>query len=478
MRRDIASAYLAIAARIGGMLVVSAVVYRKLGFEAFAIFNLIRSTVGLLNYVGLGLAPAMVRMLAEARGRPEAPSTEIPRTLPATGTPVLAYAGPSPEDAATSRTARVYASGEILAAILGFVGFQLAVVHSVWAVTLYRIDVRPGLEEPTQGLAFALGLALVLRLVSEPPSSLLQVGGRIALDNVLVTASEALAAALAVLAVYQGEGLMVLGGCYVIGAGALLAMRWVAAAWTTPGMVGRAIRAKWFAPDLRPTHKALLLFGTMVTLGQLADFLYSPVDYILITRLLRLEHVGIYAPAVQIDSGLLTLVTGLSAVLLPKAALAHAAGDPHTVRRYYFRGTLASVALLLVAALAVWALSPWIFRLWLGRDMPETRAILPLVLIHTVVGGSSAVGRSILLGMGKVKPFTVSVLTAGIGNVVLSYVFVSYFGWGLTGIILGTIVAVVARAGIWMPWYVLRTLRETAAPVTSAASDPSYPTNG
>jgi len=29
----------------------------------------------------------------------------------------------------------------------------------------------------------------------------------------------------------------------------------------------------------------------------------------------------------------------------------------------------------------------------------------------------------------------------------------------LTGIILGTIVAVTARAGIWMPWYVLRTLR-------------------
>src|SRR5678815_5674396 len=135
-----------------------------------------------------------------------------------------------------------------------------------------------------------------------------------------------------------------------------------------------------------------------------------------------------------------------------------ASGDAATVRRYYLRGTLGSTALLAVAAAAVWALSPWIFRLWLGRDMPETRAILPLVLIHTVVGGSSAVGRSILLGMGKVKPFTASVLMAGVGNVVLSYGFVVFCGWGLTGIVLGTIIAVVARAGIWMPWYVLRTL--------------------
>ena len=38
--------------------------------------------------------------------------------------------------------------------------------------------------------------------------------------------------------------------------------------------------------------------------------------------------------------------------------------------------------------------------------MRPTQAILPLVLIHTVIGGSAAVGRSILQGMGRVKAFT------------------------------------------------------------------------
>src|SRR5215217_9097349 len=94
MRRDVASAYVAIGARIAGMLVVSAVVYRTLGFEAFAIFNLIRATVGLLNYAGLGLAPAMVRLLAEARGGPEGIPGAVPDaehfTGPSTGPRVLA----------------------------------------------------------------------------------------------------------------------------------------------------------------------------------------------------------------------------------------------------------------------------------------------------------------------------------------------------------------------------------------------------
>ena len=208
--------------------------------------------------------------------------------------------------------------------------------------------------------------------------------------------------------------------------------------------------------------------------GQVADFLYSPIDYVLINRLIDADTVAVYAPAVHIDAGLLVLVTGLAAVLLPKAALAHAGGEMQRVRRYYVRGTLATAAMLLVSAIGVWALSPWIFELWLGNDMPATRAILPMVLIHTVVGGSSAVGRSILLGMGKVRAFTASVLIAGVSNVILSYVFVRYLDMGLQGIVLGTIVVVVARAGIWMPWYVWRSVkRATAMDETVPAIAPS-----
>jgi len=92
--------------------------------------------------------------------------------------------------------------------------------------------------------------------------------------------------------------------------------------------------------------------------------------------------------------------------------------------------------------------------------MPDTQVILPLLLIHTVVGGSSAVGRSILLGMGKVKPFTMAVLIAGVSNVILSYVFVRYAGLGLKGIVLGTICAVVGRCAIWQPWFVWKSLKE------------------
>src|SRR5438132_10060949 len=66
MRRDVMSAYGASAARITSWVIVSAMVYRKLGADAFAMLTLVRATVGLLAYAALGIAPAMISRLANA----------------------------------------------------------------------------------------------------------------------------------------------------------------------------------------------------------------------------------------------------------------------------------------------------------------------------------------------------------------------------------------------------------------------------
>src|SRR5205823_2951941 len=160
----------------------------------------------------------------------------------------------------------------------------------------------------------------------------------------------------------------------------LLVARMVAAQLEARKVMSARGRVDW------TMARELLAFGSLIVIAQVADFLYAPTDCILINRLIGRDAVAFYSPAIQIDAGLLLLVSGLAAVLYPKSAVAHAGGDRAAVRRYYVRGTLASIALLLPAALLVWALSPWIFQLWFRDSMPLTRAILPLILIHTVVG--------------------------------------------------------------------------------------------
>ena len=85
-------------------------------------------------------------------------------------------------------------------------------------------------------------------------------------------------------------------------------------------------------------------FGLFVALAQAADFLYAPTDNILINRFINPVTVAVYAPAIQIDAGLLLLVSGLAVVLLPRRRWPTPRGiGAGLVRRYYLHGTLLSL---------------------------------------------------------------------------------------------------------------------------------------
>jgi O-antigen/teichoic acid export membrane protein len=451
MRRDLASAYLASAARLGSSVIVSALVFRFVGTAEFAMLALVRGTIGLLNYTSLGLAPALIHYGAGSmRPRPALDVVPVPDAADRT----LDYFIPVPS--AMPPLARLHSTASAIAYAAALLGGLVTLCYAASFESLYRVP--PELQKVVPWVVLWIGGGVILRLVSDASGAVLQIRRRIALDNAILACGDLvwviLAAGAAVLSTYSpAQKLDLVAFTFVISSLAIQLVRLNLAERET-GIRG----TRWREIDFSAA-RALLVYGLLVVAAQLADYLYAPTDYILIDRLLSPADVAFYAPAVQIDSGLLLLVTGLSAVLLPRAALAHAGGSIQTVRTFYLRGTLASFILLAVASVFVWAAAPWIFRLWLGNPMPDTQAILPLVLIGTTLGGASAVGRSVLLAVGKAKPFAISVLIAGIVNVACSYVLVRYFHRGLQGILLGTVVAVVLRCVVWMPWYVWQTLR-------------------
>jgi O-antigen/teichoic acid export membrane protein len=305
------------------------------------------------------------------------------------------------------------------------------------------------------GLILFFGIGDALRVLSEPQGAILQTEDRIGIDNLILLCGEIAWAWLsfAHLPRTAHPSVVPVAASFTITSLAVWIARLVLATdWRSH---------HWFVRTARPAViLSLLSFGCFVLVSQLSDFLYAPTDMILINRLLAPDDLAAYAPAIQIDAGLLLLMTGLAAVLLPKAALAHAAGDRAAVRQYYLRGTIIGGAFLAFMSIGAWLISHALLRAWLHHPMPQTRKILPLVLVNTVIGGSSAVGRSILLGMGRVRTFSIAVVVAAVTNVIFSYIFVKYGHLGLYGIVLGTIVAVVARCLLWMPWYVLRTLAQ------------------
>ena len=351
---------------------------------------------------------------------------------------------------------------ELAAFMIVFAYFKVPNKHLTWAHDSIQMIYLTAFD-----LILYVGIATIFRMMSDAPGAALQTSHRIFTDNILLTLAEVIWAVGTLLGLYvlKLPWQAATGIALLVGSGLLLILRAAISHRYDSGLFGQ-----WWRHVEPAMLRRLLTYGLLVVGAQMADWLYAPANYILIANLMGPQIVADYSPAVQSDGGVLLLVSAVAATLLPRTALAHAAGRSKSVRRYYVVGTLGTAAVLALAAPVVWLAAPLMFRLWLSSPLNETCAILPLVLIHTVVGGSSAVGRSILLAIGRVRPFTISVLTGGICNILLGFVLVRYLHMGLRGIVWATVIAVSVRCLLWLPWYTLRAIRQTE---TQEAEPPS-----
>jgi O-antigen/teichoic acid export membrane protein len=456
LRRDIISAYVASLARVASWMAVAAFVFRTSGKEGFAMLVLARGVLTLLNYLPIGLVPAMIRMLADAQHQDKQDIPDVPLPVAQAGD-VLNYESP-PVPRPPQRQATIYATGATLARIMAAIGLPGVVLYALMFNGLHHI---PGniVHDDILWMVLFLGAGFLARIGSEPAGVLLQSCGMISWDNFANAICEGVWVLLAMpmlllpLPKIAFAGLsFFIAGAFLQGARVTAARGVLTASGGVPGRFDPAIAGQ------------LLRRGSIVLFGQLADFLYAPINYILINRLMGSDSVAHYGAALQIDAALMLIVMGLAAAIMPHAALAHAAGDYRTVRRYYIRGTLFCYATLAAASVGIWLLAPPIFKLWLGRAMPQTLAILPLVLTHAVIGGPSVVGRSILLASGRLRAFAAAQLLGGLLNLGLTLFFITQTKLGLKGVVYATIISVTVRCVLWMPPYVLWALRHPGRP--------------
>jgi O-antigen/teichoic acid export membrane protein len=454
-RRDLISAYIASGAKVASWAIVAALIYRYRDATALAVFMLARSVFGLLQYLFLNIGPAMVRVAAVPATSIAKDSGDVPPATSAIhATPVLDYARPMRGELRSDLLAITYRTALW---VVGFPAAIGAVLLVLYASSFERVHGRFALADDAFAFVLLMGFGFLARWISEPAGAVLQVRGRLALDNLFVAAADIAWVPVTLLAYHWGgyirHGIGTVGWGFCLVSMGLLLARHIAVRLVFGGSLpGRNVA------DLAMARR-LIAYGSGITLGQLADFLYAPFIILLLGWMNQEDWIAAYTPAIQIDAAMLLLVSGLAAVMLPNAALADARSNHERLRMLYVRGTLASAAVLGAAAAVVWACRGWLLELWFGDPMRTTQYILPFVLVHTVIGGSAAVGRSILIGMGKVRAQAAAALVGGVGNVTLALIFVYLLDLGLIGLILATVVAVTARCAIWQPWYVLRTLR-------------------
>lgn len=449
MRIDLTAAFAASGAKALAYAVISSLLLAGGSHAAdFAMFTLIRSTLGLLNYATLGIAPALIRQL----------SRSIAIRSHAQALPAGESESISPE--------RLYASAMYPALMIGAAALVLLAIYSSAFDTVHNVPESLLAYAPWSALC--VGLAMLFRLLSDIPGGWLQASHKITLDNMLLMSADLLWPVLTWLLLRLTPTPLLAASlafciCYFF----LAISRLVAA-----GIHGAPIRS---SPSLidRPTAHHLLAFGLLLTLSQLSDFLYAPTDFLLVNWFLTPEHLTDYSVAVQLDAGLLLLTSAVATVLYPRASRAVAVHDVATLRKYYRRGTLLTTILLIVAAVCLVLVSKPLLLVWLKTDRPGARAVLPLLLMHTIIGGSTAPARAILFAAGKARVFAISAVAAGVLNVAISTTLLIYTDLELVGVIIGTVVAVFFRCVIFIPWYTMRVLRNLPTRASELPPDQS-----
>ena len=172
---------------------------------------------------------------------------------------------------------------------------------------------------------------------------------------------------------------------------------------------------------LKPTF---LLF-----IPQVAVQVYTVLDRTMIGEIISdKSEVGFYEQAQKIVKILLTVVTSLGTVMVPRMANTFAKGDTEQLKKYMYRSfkfvyTLAfpiMVGLFLVAGEFV----PIFFGEGYSKVVILINVILPIVLF---IGISNIIGTQYLLPTKRQKEFNISVIVGALFNFVLNIFFIKKF---------------------------------------------------
>lgn len=466
---DLATSYLLSVVRAGSMFAIVALLSRRTSAGHVAAFLFLRAMLAVLNNLFAGVQPAAIAALRSAPApEPEALAGPIEQeqiqalhqSRDAAALPPKPIE-PSDRERAFALRLAAMAAAAVFAVVVGLATAPLA------AATHPLLPAADASAIASFILAFGLGQ--LARNGCDAASGMLQLRGLLWLDNLLVSAAEAMWVAIAFEYVAWSSStavagdashaatFSVVGRSYLLSGVVLFILRWgcggAAYVRRQPRGVGRSA-IRW------DVAQRFLSVSGVLALASLGDFLYAGSNNLIINRFLDPLLAADYGQALQVDSVLLLAVAALASVLLPRAALLHERGDVAGLRRAYLTATFVGTLLLAGGAGLFLVFQRQLLTWWLGDAPPRTMAILPLVLCHTVIGGTGGVARSVMLGIGRFRAFTIISIGCGALNAVLGAIFVLGFGLGLRSLVCATIISVALRVAVLMPWYILRTLRE------------------
>jgi len=396
--------YARLAVTAASQLALVPVLIRHLGTETYGLYSLVFSAVSFFSLLEFGAGVGALRAVA-ADSRDDRPR----------------------RNAALS-TMLVLSTGLALVALV-----LLLALAPVAPALLSIPDAR-------RGDALALLVLLGLRSAVLPwPLGIFRgalIGrGEVGLANAIQAVSIALYAAAGLVLVPRGLGIVGVG---VLSLAAFLAEHAAYVFFAFRRLPGLSLSPRHFD---RGELRAAASLGASQTLVSLASLLLLRTDPLIVSWRMPLEAVAAYAVALRVAEQALMLVKQFVNALPPFIARLQGSDDESALGRLLVLAVRASLVPAVVVALPLAAFSTQLLTAWVGPSLAQAGPALALLGLATALMAPQMVVSSLFTYTGRhALTGRISIVSAAI-NIVASVALVGPLG--LTGVSLGTLIAVV-----------------------------------
>lgn len=183
----------------------------------------------------------------------------------------------------------------------------------------------------------------------------------------------------------------------------------------------------------------------LLFLPQIAISLYVTLDRTMLGALASTRDVGIYDQALKLVNILLTLVTSLGSVMLPRVSSLLSKGDHKAVNKMHELAFLIYNLVIFPIIAGILIVNDDFVQFFLGKDFQDARYAISIMIFRMFfIGWTNIMGIQILIPHNKNKEFMVSTTVPAILSVGLNLLFLPKLGY-----IGAAIVSVLTESLVW-----------------------------
>ena len=183
----------------------------------------------------------------------------------------------------------------------------------------------------------------------------------------------------------------------------------------------------------------------LLFLLQISISLYVTLDRTMLGTLASTKDVGIYDQALKLVNILLTLVTSLGSVMLPRVANLLSTGDHKAVNKMHQMSFLIYNLVIFPIIAGVLIVNDDFVQFFLGQDFQDAKYAIAIMIFRMFfIGWTNIMGIQILIPHNKNKEFMISTTIPAIVSVGLNLLLLPKLGY-----IGAAIVSVLTEALVW-----------------------------